>query len=182
MQTTRHYFLLNADLAEPIEDLTLQVTIPVSHDSLSKQTQLQLSAWKGRVIVLFIFGPECGTCKHLARMLSSLGQEHSRDIECIGICVQTGCREKLPDFAVAANTIFPLTYCSTRELCPALGIPKGTWLFYPTVIFIDRQQRLRSIFVGNHEFFNDPETNIRLALGELIPETSQSVREVEVNA
>ncbi len=182
MQITKHCFSSNAELVKPIGDLTLQVTLPVSHDSLSKQTQLQLSTWKGRVIVLFIFGPDCGTCKHLARTLSSLSREYSRDIECIGICVQTGCRERLPDFAITADAIFPLTYCSTRELCPALGIPKGTWLFYPTVIFIDQQQRLRSIFVGNHEFFKDPEANIRLALGELIPETQQSGREVEVSA
>jgi len=171
--------LINTEqLARPIKDLTLPVTAQAGHSS----PDLRLSQLRGRVIVLFVFGVDCGTCKHLAGVLSTLCQEHAQDVECIGICVQTGCQEKLSDFADKADVRFPLTYCPTRELCPALGIPKATWLFYPTVIFIDREQRLRAFYVGNHDFFNNPDKNIRAVLDELLAEVSQAEQEAEVSA
>lgn len=175
-------FPLPFESASPIKDLTMQVAMSEVQVSASGQTQTRLSEWKGQVIVLFIFGPDCGTCKHLARIISNVRREYAHDIKCVGICVQTGCREKLADFAIQTHAAFPLTYCSTRELCPALGIPKGTWLFYPTVIFIDREQRLRGLFVGNHPFFAAPEFNVQGVLSELIAETSQFSNKVEVSA
>jgi hypothetical protein len=165
-------------LARPIADLALPIAMQ-AHDS---SPHLQLSQLRGRVIIIFVFGVDCSTCRHLAGALSILRQERGPVVECIGICVQSGCQERLPDFASKADVRFPLTYCSTRELCPALGIPKATWLFYPTVIFIDQEQRRRAFYVGNHDFFKDPHKNIRAVLDELLTESLQIKQEAEVSA
>jgi thiol-disulfide isomerase/thioredoxin len=174
--------LMNTETARPIEDLALLVAAQADHSSRFERAQLQVSFLRGRVVIFFVFGPDCGTCKYLASVLSILRQEYAEDLECIGVCVQTGCQERLSDFAQKADVRFPLTYSRTRELYPALGIPKATWLFYPTVIFIDREQRLRALFVGNHDFFKNPAENIRAVVEELISETSRPEREIEVDA
>jgi hypothetical protein len=56
------------------------------------------------------------------------------------------------------------------------------WLFYPALIFIDQEQRLRAVFVGKHDFFQDPAANIRNALDRLLRESPHQVPQTEVIA
>ena len=156
----------NATLAAPgIEEITLQMT-PSS--SSGEPAKLSLSCLTGRVIVLFVFGIDCGTCKHLAALLSDFRGEFTPEVEFIGICVQSGCEEKLEAFRAECGTELRLSHCSTRELCLALHIRPATWLFYPTLIFIDDKQRMRGYFVGGDSFFEDTPTNLRRTLEELL--------------
>src|SRR5882762_5249094 len=107
--------------SRPIQDLALTLSESGQIERLAGRT-LSLSTLQGRLIVLLVLGIDCGSCRHVAGILSGIRTEYSF-LEVIGICVQTGCREQLPDFANSATVQFPLGYCSTRELCPALGIP-----------------------------------------------------------
>ncbi len=133
---------------------------------------LCLSTLRGTVVVLLILGVDCGSCKHLARELSSLHHEYAPEVSFVGVCVQSGCRDRLTDFNQGAQAAFPLASVPSRELCPALGIPKATWLFFPTMIFLDREQRLRGLFIAGDEFFNDPINNTRAALDAIRLETA----------
>jgi hypothetical protein len=175
-----------AEAALPIKHLevsvleTLEAHAP-DHVSGLSESRLRIQDLEGRVIVFLVFGVSCGTCKHLAGVLSDLSLEYS-DVKVVGICVQTGCSEQLQDFARNIKVRFPLGYCTTRELCPALGIPASMWLFYPTLIFVDQQQRLRAVFPGKHDFFQDPTTNIRAALDQMLGEASRQVQQAEVTA
>jgi thiol-disulfide isomerase/thioredoxin len=146
---------------------------------------LRLTTLAGRIIVLFVFGIDCGTCRHLAGMLSEIRKEYAPAAEFIGVCVQSGCGEKLEAFREQSGATLPLAACSTRELCPALGISPATWLFYPTFIFIDPEQRMRGFVVGGSEFFEDVETNLPAAVEGLLSEKNpawQVIEKVEVGA
>lgn len=156
------------DVAGPIGDLVLPLDGPPDAPGSS----VRLSTLRGRMLVLLILGVNCKTCQHVATMLSMIRFEYSPEVDFFGICVQAECRDKLADFATGAEIYFPLTFCRTRELCPALGISVSTWLFYPTLIFIDQEQRLRGVFVAGDPFFTNVESNVRLALDELLAEAS----------
>lgn len=178
---TRHNFLDKpAEKALPIKHLALPI-VKRSKNGCALHSTLPLSSLEGNVIVLLVLGIDCGTCRHVAGLLSNLQVEYPI-VRVIGVCVQTGCGEQLVSFRERAEVRFPLAYCPTRELCPALGIPTSMWLFYPTLIFIDQQQRLRAVFVGKHAFFEDPAANIRTALNELLAEGSEVKPQPEVMA
>ncbi len=121
-----------------------------------------------RAMVILVFGVDCGTCKVLAGLLSDLQVEYAAEMDCIGICIQNGCGEKLLTFRDALGLHFPLASCRQHELCTALGIPRTTWLFYPTLIFLDVGHRLRGYFVGGSDFYTNTAENLRLAVSELL--------------
>jgi thiol-disulfide isomerase/thioredoxin len=158
--------------AEPVRDLLL------IHDSKA----VHLAEFKGHPVLLFVLGVDCGTCKQLARALSALRDEYFPHIEFFGICIQNACEEMLPEFASATAVNFLLTHCSNREICEALHIPRSRWLYFPTVIFLDAQQRLRGLFTGRDKFFEDASTNLREALDTLLAESKSAGEQMEATA
>jgi thiol-disulfide isomerase/thioredoxin len=159
--------LKTASNTPTIEEIALRL---ISDSTDDEPAELWLTNLAGRVVVLFVFGIDCGTCKHLARLLSDFRAEFAPQVEFIGISVQSGCEERLEAFRRESGTQLKLAHCSTRLLYPALHIPPGTWLFYPTLIFIDQKQRMRGYFVGGGDFFADTEVNLRMTLNELLRE------------
>lgn len=165
-----HRSLLNdpEPSAEPIRDLVLS-------PAMEEDAPLHLSGFSGRAVLLFVLGIDCGSCKQLARSLSELRYEYSPEIEFVGICIQNACDERLAEFADATHISFPLRHCANRDLCNAVSIPRSTWLYFPTLIAIDSQQRLRGVFTGQSELFNDTATNLRMLLDELSSAVSETV-------
>jgi thiol-disulfide isomerase/thioredoxin len=176
--------LPNSKLAPRISEISLKLH---PRQRNGESVSLPLTTLAGRVVVLFVFGVDCGTCKHLASVLSDFHHKFAPHIEFIGICVQSGCEEKLETFRAAFGLKLPLAHCSIRQLCAALHIPPATWLFYPTLIFIDAAQRMRGYFVGGDSFFEDYPMNLPKVLEELLGERGEheasAIREaVEVRA
>jgi thiol-disulfide isomerase/thioredoxin len=166
--------LPNSVLTAPrIDELALQLID-------RNPSRLLLSSLAGRVIVVFIFGIDCGTCKRLANLLSEFRDEFKPDVEFIGVCIQSDCEERLEAFGAGSSTQLTLTYCPSRQLRPAFHIPSGTWLFYPTLIFIDNKQRMRGYFVGGDSFFEDTPANLRRVLEELLRERKEG-RSLEIH-
>jgi peroxiredoxin len=164
-------FLTNPMLAPRIEEISLKLT---SCSSDGGTASLALSSLAGRVVVLLVFGVDCGTCKHLANAASSLQSEFAGRVQFIGLCIQSGCEERLERFRAESGTEMPLGHCSTRQLCPALHIPPATWLFYPTLILIDSRQRMRGYVVGGDSFFKDCVANLRETLEALQSEQMET--------
>ncbi len=166
----------------PIADLALTVVRDGRGGMGQGVAPIQLAGLRDRVILLFVLGIDCGTCKHVAHQLSTLHAEYGDDVAVVGVCVQNGCEERFEEFDPRSEFSFPLAQCSTRDLCAALGVPKGTWLFFPTMIFIDPAQRLRGLFVGGDTFFEDFASNTREALDSLLFKGESVDPQLEVNA
>lgn len=141
-----------------------------------------LSSLRGQVLVLFVFGIDCGTCKHLAGTLSRLQTDYLPEASFLGVCVQNACHERLSEFRQAALPTFLLASCRSRDLYDALELPKGTWLFYPTLVFIDQEQQLRGLFIGENTFFTDVDLNTRALLDFLLKRTGDRQVQMEVIA
>lgn len=168
--------LAPAEKNPPAQELTVAMCASAADSFFADEGTLKLSRLAGRVVVILVLGVDCGTCKHVARFLSELRYEYSPEVEFLGLCVASGCEEQLPQFSIDNELRLPLGHCPTRDLCPALGIPRATWLFYPTLIFLDRQQRLRGLFISGDSFFDQLEVNVRASLDRLLAE---GVREPE---
>ncbi len=158
---------LNPPTQSPVEEMFLSIVDKSAGEAENNGTPLRLSSLKGSIVVLFVLGIDCGTCKYLAGALSNLHYEYAPDVFFVGLCVQHGCQERLMELNEAAGAAFPLASCPSRELCSVLRIPKATWLFFPTMIFLDQQQRLRGLFIGGDDFFLDAVGNTRELLDEL---------------
>ncbi len=159
------------DITGSIGDVAL--TLPGTGEE--PESVLRLSSFQDRILVLLVLGVTCKHCKHVAIALSEILPEYASEVSIVGVCVQSGCAERLPEFAPGAEIHFPLAACRLRDLCPALGIAPSTWLFYPTLIFIDREQRLRGLFISGDSFFEDVEKNMRSALGQLLAEVPAEI-------
>jgi AhpC/TSA family len=162
--------LSNTTPAPRIDEISLELS---PRSGSGETTMLPLASLAGHVIVLFVLGVDCGACRHLAGWLSEFGDEFKPDAEFIGVCVQSGCEERLEAFRAESGAKLTLAHCSTRQLYPALHIPPGTWLFYPTLIFIDNKQRIRGYFVGGDSFFENTQTNLQSVLDELLREREE---------
>jgi SAM-dependent methyltransferase/peroxiredoxin len=156
------------DVSKPIGELVLSLGSPGNQSA----KPVKLSNYRGRVVVLLVLGVTCNSCRRVATVLSHALLQHSTEAAGIGICVQSGCGDRLEEFASPSEIRFPLTSCRLRDLCPALGIPSSTWLFYPTLIFIDQKQRLRGLFISGDPFFQNLEANLRSVLDQLVAEAS----------
>jgi thiol-disulfide isomerase/thioredoxin len=172
MGMTRSFLNDVQDISEPVRDLIL-------FGSAENIQPLHLADLSGHAILLFVLGIDCGSCKQLARILTGLRYEYAPEIEFIGVCIQNGCDEKLPEFASVTLASFPLTHSTNRDLCGSLGIPRSTWLYFPTIIAIDSRQRLRGVFAGKHEFFNNSTENLRVVLDELSSEVRLALERAE---
>jgi hypothetical protein len=162
--------VLNPPPQSPVGELALSVSDTQSAGVSAKESVIRLSSLEGSVVALLVLGIDCSTCKHVAKSLSSLHYEYRPEVSFVGVCLQSGCSDRLAEFNREAQAAFPLAHYTSRELRPALGIPNSTWLFFPTMIFLDRQHRLRGLFVGGDEFFKDVANHTRAVLDNLLLE------------
>jgi len=153
------------------EIAALPVRLPASSGSDDDPEKLTPSSFAGKLLVLFVLGTNCNNCKQVAGILSELQDEYAGKIVCVGVCVQPGCRYKLEEFAAESGCRIHLGYCSTRELCSALGLSASTWLLYPTLIFIDRDRLMRGCAFAGEPFFENTAANCRAVLDRLSSET-----------
>jgi hypothetical protein len=55
-------------------------------------------------------------------------------------------------------------------------------LYFPTLIFLDAQQRLRGVFTGKDRFFEDASSNVREVLDKLFSESKSADERIEATA
>lgn len=127
-----------ADQRKPLPNL--------SGDSLEQAgTQIHLSDYDGKIVVLNIWGQWCGPCRDEAPELSSVfKQTKAEGVQLLGIDVRDA-RDAALDFVHDNEISYPSIFDPAgRSLLALKGFPRSV---VPLTIVLDRQHRVAAVYL-----------------------------------
>ncbi len=119
----------------------------LSGDDLMEEGQeLSLSAYKGKVVILNIWGEWCPPCRAEAPQLQTIYEELKDDgLQVLGIDVRDHDRTQPQDFMRDTELTYPSIYDPPgRSLLALKGYPRTT---VPSTIVLDTEHRVAAVFL-----------------------------------
>jgi cytochrome oxidase Cu insertion factor (SCO1/SenC/PrrC family) len=141
---------------------------------LNDGTQLHLSQYQGKVVVVAFILTYCPHCQLTAQILSKLQKEYGpRGLQVVASAVDPMASMKVPDFIKQFQPGFPVGFNDHTAAVDYLQHPVMFRLLMPQVAFIDRKGNIRAQYGGDDEKFFDKaeqEKNIREVIEPLLKE------------
>ncbi|WP_436492563.1 TlpA family protein disulfide reductase [Actinokineospora sp. HUAS TT18] len=119
----------------------------VSGPDLADETKtLRLSDYRGKIVVLNVWGQWCGPCRTEAPELQKLQDSYgSRGVQVLGIDVREVSPAEPRDFMKDRNLTYPSIYDPAgRSLLPLKGYPRAV---VPATFVIDKQGRVAAAYM-----------------------------------
>ncbi|EID53975.1 TlpA disulfide reductase family protein [Saccharomonospora xinjiangensis] len=115
-------------------------------DLFDEGKRLSAADYKGKVLVINIWGQWCGPCRTEAPEMQKLYEEHADDgVVVLGIDVRDHDRSAPQDFMRDRGLTYPSIYDpSGRSLVNLSGYPRSV---VPSTIVVDRQGRVAAVFL-----------------------------------
>ncbi|MGB3437470.1 MAG: TlpA disulfide reductase family protein [Actinophytocola sp.] len=116
-------------------------------DSLLEEgTEITLSSYEGKVVVLNIWGAWCPPCRREAAQLQKVHEDYEdKDVQVLGIDFRDEQRSAAADFMRDSGLTYPSIYDPPgRSLLPLKGYPRAT---VPSTIVLDKQHRVAAVFL-----------------------------------
>ena len=131
---------------------------------------VSLDALKGKAAVLMFFSTDCPHCQQTSLRVDPIYQElRGRGFEMVGLSLNPTDNAGLRNFAVRFQASFPLALSSRPEFSRISGVSVMTRIYYPYLLFVDRDGIIREEHQGSERaWFNAIESNFRAAVGKLL--------------
>jgi thiol-disulfide isomerase/thioredoxin len=116
-------------------------------DSLMEEGErIKLSSYKGKVVVLNIWGAWCPPCRAEAPQLQKVWEDYEdKGVQVLGIDFRDYDRDQPADFMRNFGLTYPSIYDpSGRSLLPLKGYPRAT---VPSTIVLDKEHRVAAVFL-----------------------------------
>ncbi|MBL3732775.1 TlpA disulfide reductase family protein [Mycobacteroides abscessus] len=121
---------------------------PISGPSLLDPTKtLSLSDFRGKVVVINVWGQWCGPCRSEFSALEDVYRAtHAQGVEFLGINVRDNEITKAQDFVTDRKVPYPSIYDPSMRTLIAFGkkFPTGA---IPATLVLDRQHRVAAVFL-----------------------------------
>jgi thiol-disulfide isomerase/thioredoxin len=129
-----------------------------------------LSQYRGKVVALAFIHTTCPHCQHLTQVLNPIAHDYApRGVQVLACAFNDGAEQLLPAFLTEFHPTFPVGWINGAAVNVYLQYsemnPMG---FVPHMVFLDRRGMIRADIPGESTFFNDPDTNIRKQLDNLL--------------
>jgi thiol-disulfide isomerase/thioredoxin len=150
------------EVGKPTEPLTIQ--------RLSGPP-LQLSQYRGKVVLLAFISTTCSHCQMLTGFLNTMVKEYGpKGVQVVGCAMNDGAKNLLPQFQQQFMPAFPVGYCTGPQVFSYTGCsPDAGCAFYvPHLVFLDRRGIVRGDYRGESDFMSKSEMNIPAKLDELL--------------
>ncbi len=133
------------------------------------EPDLKLSAYKGKVVLLALLNTGCSHCQHFAEELGGLQKDYGpRGVQVLALVFDNGAKAGLAPFRDRFVKGFPIGYSDEATVLKWLQQPPEDGYFVPIVAFINRRGAIESQHMGDDNLFQDPETNIRHKLDQML--------------
>jgi peroxiredoxin len=141
--------------------------------SLNDGSQIHLSQYHGKVVVLAFILTTCPHCQFTVQTLSTLQKEYApRGLQVIASAIQDMAALAVPDFVKQFQPGFPVGFNPRNLVEDYLQHPVMFRLLMPQVVVIDRKGIIRTQLAGDDKFFDkaEQEKNFRELLEPLLKE------------
>jgi peroxiredoxin len=132
---------------------------------------IQLSSYRGKVVVLAFILTTCPHCQKTVGVLSGLQPKYAPlGVQILASAAEANAKSAVPGFVQTFHPLFPVGYNDDAEKLLAFWqYTRAQIPLMPIVLLIDRQGNIRFQHDGHDEkFFADQEQNFRHELDELL--------------
>lgn len=138
----------------------------VSYDSRS----VSLEALKGKAAVVMFFSTDCPHCQDTATRIDPIYRElRGQGLEIVGLSLNRTDNAGLRTFAQRFGASFPLALSSRAEFSRIAGVSVMTRIYYPYLLFLDRDGVIQDEHQGSERtWFDALEANFRETVGKLL--------------
>ena len=131
--------------------------------------QVLLSSFKGNVVVMALMYTTCPHCQHTAGVLAKVNTEYAgRGVQVLGVTFDNGAAFRVQQFNKMFGVNFPTGYSTEAVVRPFIGLGATDPYFVPMLVFIDKAGMIRSQYIGDENFLNNQEVNIRAEIDKLL--------------
>jgi peroxiredoxin len=153
-----------ATVPRPAPDLAVDLT---------DGSQIHLSQFHGKVVVMAFILTTCPHCQFTSQILSKLQVEYgSRGFQVVVSAIEDMAKMNVPDFIRNFRPAYPVGYTQREVAENYLEHPVMFRMLMPQVVVIDRKGTIRAQYAGDDKFFEktDQEKNFRELLEPLLKE------------
>jgi peroxiredoxin len=145
----------------PLADITLAA--PAGGKAIN------LSSYKGKVMLIAVFSTECGECVNAIQFLNRLQAEYKgKAVVLTGGAANPGAAANLRPFIDRYNLSLPLGALNEPEARRLTDSGPTDRLMVPAFLFVDKKGTVRYQYPADSEFFKSRDNNTRGLLNELL--------------
>jgi thiol-disulfide isomerase/thioredoxin len=137
--------------------------------NLQDGKQLLLSSFRGKVVAISFMFTTCPHCQAFCPVLAGIQKDYaSKGVQIVGDVIDAGAREGLANFNLLyVKGAFPAGWSTQESALQFINHPDPHY-YVPMMAFIDRRGYMRSVYIGDNDFFKDGEKNVRAELDKLL--------------
>ena len=131
---------------------------------------VSLEALKGKAAVVMFFSTDCPHCQDTASRIDPIYRElRGQGLEIVGLSLNPTDQAGLRTFAQRFGASFPLALSSRAEFSRIAGVSVMTRIYYPYLLFLDRDGVIQDEHQGSERtWFDGLEANFRETVGRLL--------------
>jgi peroxiredoxin len=151
-----------ADIPRPAPELAVQ---------LLSGGQIQLSQFRGKVVLVAFVHTTCPHCQHDSAIIEQLYKEYGpRGFQPIDVAFNDNAAALVPDFVRQLSLTYPVGVAPQNTVMTYLQYSYAEPLYVPQMVVIDRKGVIRAQHGGMDDFFKDVEPNLRSLIESLLKE------------
>ena len=145
---------------------------------LNDGSQISLSQYKEKVVVLAFILTSCPHCQKTVGTLSKMQTEYgSRGFQAVASAIEDMAAMNVPDFIKRFQPPFPVGFSERNAALEYLQHPAMFRLLMPQVVFLDRSGTIRAQYAGDDKFLgDDQEQNFRAQIETLLAERAPTAK------
>src|SRR5438876_2402585 len=141
--------------------------------NMNNGSQLHISQYHGKVVVLAFILTYCAHCQFTSQILAGLQKEYApQGFQVVAAATEDMAAMAVPDFIRRFQPGFPVGFAPRNTVENYLEHPVMFKMMMPQVVVIDRKGVIRAQLAGDDKFFNnaDQEKNFRELLVPILKE------------
>jgi thiol-disulfide isomerase/thioredoxin len=117
---------------------------------IGPEKYLWLSDYSGKTCIIAFILTTCPHCQFTTGALNHIAKEYAgKDIQILATAVEPMSSLNIPDFKKQFSPAFPVGYNDQSYVAKFLGYPPNEPMFFPQVVFVDRNGIIRAHFNGD---------------------------------